>query len=136
MSDASRAKLLLVEDSSANRELLRSILKPMELELVEATNGEEGVEAAQTQDFDMILMDVMMPVMDGVKATKALRALGGRFSRIPIVGLTANNAPEQIASYRQAGMDEVLTKPIDPVRLVRSVFYWASRSAEADVVMI
>jgi CheY-like chemotaxis protein len=81
--------------------------------LVFAGNGEEAVRLARDGDFDLVLMDVQMPVMDGVEATRRIRALDGPASGLPIVGLTANVMARERDGYLQAGMDECLTKPID-----------------------
>jgi len=75
-------------------------------------NGAEAVQAAATGEYDLILMDVHMPVMDGMDATRAIRALAGAAGRVPVLALTANVQPEQVEACRAAGMDAHIGKPI------------------------
>ncbi len=131
-----RARILLVDDSSANREMLAAALACLDVELVEATNGEEGVAAARAGDFDLILMDVYMPVMNGVDATRAIRALEGSRAQTAIVGFTVDVRPEQMSRYEEVGMNDVIAKPVDPAELIRKVFYWSSVSGDDDTAYI
>ncbi|KAF1854899.1 hypothetical protein Lal_00008113 [Lupinus albus] len=78
-----------------------------------AGNGQEAVDLVQSEPYDLVLMDVEMPVMDGVTATRRIRALGGIASRIPIVAMTAHVLPEQVATMRAAGADDHVGKPFD-----------------------
>ncbi len=108
-----RLRVLLVEDHPVNRQVVQLILGDM-VDLHIAENGAEGVDAARAAPFDIILMDMQMPVLDGVSATRAIRALEvehGR-PRTPIVMLTANALAEHAAQSRQAGADAHLPKPI------------------------
>ena len=75
-------------------------------------NGLEALEAVQARPYDVVLMDVMMPEMDGIEATKRIRALPDAVSRIPIIGLTAHAAAAEHDACRQSGMERVLTKPV------------------------
>jgi PAS domain S-box-containing protein len=116
-------RLLLVEDNAVNRELVCAMLGPFDMVIDTANDGVEGIEAAQRQAYDLILMDVQMPVMDGLTATRRLRAAeSGR--RVPVVAMTANVLPEQVASCLAAGMDDHIGKPIDLHRLLRTVARW------------
>ncbi len=117
-------KILLVEDTYFNQmlavELLKKHLPNANVEIAE--NGQVAIEKAAQTAFDLILMDVKMPVMDGYEATRQIRAMAGdRFAKMPILGLTANAIPEQLERCRQAGMDDVLTKPIDAEELMRKI---------------
>jgi CheY-like chemotaxis protein len=116
--------------------MLAAALGCLDVELVEATNGEEGVAAAREADFDLILMDVYMPVMNGVDATRAIRALGGSRSQTAIVGFTVDVRPEQMSRYEEVGMNDVIAKPVDPAELIRKVFYWSSVSGDDDTAYI
>ena len=80
-------------------------------------NGIEAVHQVQAAHYDLLLMDIQMPDMDGVAATRAIRALAGPLSAIPILAMTANVMVEQQAEYLRAGMSGVVAKPIDPHRL-------------------
>ena len=82
-----------------------------------AVDGLEALEAVQQRQFDLVLMDIKMPRMDGVQATQAIRALEGPVSSVPIVALTANADPEDAKKYLASGMAAVIEKPIKPERL-------------------
>jgi CheY-like chemotaxis protein len=86
-----------------------------------AEDGVEAVEAAKTGRFDLILMDIKMPRMDGVEATRAIRALGGRHAVVPIIALTANADPEDAIGYLASGMSSVVEKPIKPEALLAAM---------------
>ncbi|WP_428415853.1 ATP-binding protein [Methylibium sp.] len=108
-------RVLLAEDGVDNQRLLTAFLRQAGVTVTVVGNGREAVETALRQDFDLILMDIQMPVMDGIAATKMLRAAG---YRRPIIALTANVMKSDIQRYREAGCDHVLAKPVD-----REVFY-------------
>jgi len=84
-------------------------------------DGQEAVEAVQSRPFDLILMDIKMPRMDGVAATRAIRALPGPAAATPIIALTANADPEDAAAYMAAGMIGVVEKPMKPENLLRAL---------------
>lgn len=84
-------------------------------------DGVEAVEAAKNGEFDLILMDIKMPRMDGVAATRAIRAMPGRIGAVPIIALTANADPEDAAGYVAAGMNGVVEKPMKPETLLRAL---------------
>jgi CheY-like chemotaxis protein len=86
-----------------------------------AEDGLEAVEAARARRFDLILMDIKMPRMDGIAATRAIRALRGPASRTPIVALTAAADPETVASCLASGMASVVDKPIVPAQLLQAL---------------
>jgi CheY-like chemotaxis protein len=113
--------ILLVEDNPTNRLVARKMLEAMGVLVSTAEHGGEGVEAARLGAYDLILMDVQMPVMDGIEATRRIRALGGKASRTPIVGLTANAMAHQKEAYLAAGMNGVASKPISAVALVAEI---------------
>lgn len=104
-------KILVAEDHPVNRAYLEAVLDKLGHHALFAENGEEAVRAAQEQDFDIVLMDLHMPVMDGFAATRAIRALPLPRGAMPIVALTADAFKESQDQARQAGMDEMLTKP-------------------------
>jgi CheY-like chemotaxis protein/anti-sigma regulatory factor (Ser/Thr protein kinase) len=134
-------RLLLVEDLALNRELVTAILAPFDIEIHMAQNGVEGVEAFRDGVFDLVLMDVQMPVMDGLTAARRIRALSTSAARAtPIVAMTANVLPDQIAKCLAAGMDDHLGKPMQPARLLEAITRWAghdrSEAADPDVEML
>ena len=103
--------ILLVEDVEVNQDLARAVLQRMGHIVDVASDGEEAVEKVRIGAYDLVLMDVQMPVMDGVTATKVIRASGHRNAAIPIVAMTANVLPQQVAALREAGMDDHIGKP-------------------------
>ena len=104
--------VLVAEDNDVNRYLMVSILERLRHGVVAVVNGREAVEAAQREQFDLILMDVQMPVANGIDATRAIRALPGRPGRVPILAVTANVLPEQQAVYRREGFSGWVPKPL------------------------
>jgi signal transduction histidine kinase/CheY-like chemotaxis protein len=122
---AARLRVLLVEDNAVNQMVAQALLERRGFDVVVAGNGREGVEAFQRARFDLVLMDIQMPEMDGFEALAAIRALDGRTGRhTPVVALTAHAMKEDRERCLAAGMDDYLSKPIEAARLfeiVRSV---------------
>jgi CheY-like chemotaxis protein len=104
--------VLVAEDDAVNRMVVSKMLGAFDVELRVVTDGVEAVEAVSEGDYDVVLMDVRMPDMDGLAATRAIRAQGGRFEALPIVALTANAFPEDVRICREAGMSDFLAKPL------------------------
>jgi PAS domain S-box-containing protein len=121
VADLDGLRVLLVDDAEANRDLVSTILRAVGVRVETAVNGVEAVEAARAGAYDLVLMDVQMPVMDGVQAAQVIRGHGGACAEVPIIALSANVLPEQVVSYRRAGMDAHLAKPIDPAALLRAI---------------
>jgi len=113
--------ILVVEDNPTNRMIATKLLEAMGAKVVTAEDGYLGVEAASAGGFDLILMDVQMPGIDGLEAARRIRALGGPASQTPIVALTANVLSHQRAAYLDAGMDGVVGKPISPSVLMGEI---------------
>lgn len=114
-------RVLAAEDNAINRSVLEGFLMSQGWSVDFAENGEEAVEAAQVKAYDVILMDMRMPVMDGLAATRAIRDLATTASMTPIVALTANARPEDEAQCLAAGMDGYVSKPIDAKRLFTTI---------------
>ncbi len=123
-------RVLVVEDNAVNRELITTLLSPFDIEIDTAADGAEALEAVGRARFDVILMDMQMPVMDGLTATRRIRAMGSDAARTPIIAMTANVLPEHIARCREAGMDDHLGKPINPARLLQALDRWTSSERE------
>jgi signal transduction histidine kinase/CheY-like chemotaxis protein len=115
------AHILVVDDNATNRMVAEALCEMFDCTSESVEDGVEAVEAVQSGRFDLILMDIKMPRMDGVTATKTIRALSGPTSKIPIVALTANVDPEDARSYLAAGMCSVVEKPIKPERLLQAI---------------
>jgi PAS domain S-box-containing protein len=110
--------VLVVEDNATNRAVLGELLKRLGQKVTFAFDGEKGFVAAAAHRFDVILMDVSMPVMDGLTATRLIRREGASHNA-RIIAVTAHSMPEDLERIRAAGMDEVLTKPISGANLIR-----------------
>lgn len=110
------SRILVVEDDEVNTMIAMHILGKQGFEVSTVSNGEEAVEIVKTDTFDLILMDIEMPIMDGIEATRIIRTLDAG-KRIPIIALTAHQIPEKIAEFQQAGMNDYVLKPIDPEKL-------------------
>ncbi len=125
-------RVLVVDDHPVNRRVIRLFLEPFGCELVEVENGQEALDAVAAHPFDIVLMDVNMPVMDGLEATRRLRA-DPRWVRLPIVALTADVMQTQIRTCLEAGMDAHVAKPID-MRNLLSVLAQVVVAAQAPGV--
>ena len=105
-------RILIVDDNEANRDILTTRLATQGYDLSEAADGEEAVAAAKAVVYDAILMDVHMPKMDGLAATRAIRALEGPGGRAPIIAMSADVMPQSIERCRAAGMVDHVAKPV------------------------
>jgi CheY-like chemotaxis protein len=119
-------KVLIVEDNRINRVVLRDLLEQDGHQVDEAHDGQQGVTMAGRTSYDIVLMDISMPVLDGVEATRAMRASEARGTRLPIVALTAHAAAADKERFRAAGVDDILVKPISRQEL-RTVLAGFSR---------
>ena len=128
--DVPSMRLLVVDDTAVNRELVKLMLEPLGLQVEEAAGGADAVQAAMTRPYDLILMDVRMPGVDGLEATRLIRAVSALNRRTPILALTADVQPENALACRRAGMDDVLAKPIVPAELVGKLMQWGSAVPE------
>ncbi len=131
--EARSLEILLVEDNATNRRIVTALLKKRGHQVTGAANGREAVAALERAKFDLVLMDVAMPVMDGIDATKTIRSSqnGGR-RRVPIVALTAHALETDRRTCLAAGMDDFLAKPIDVVELERVLACFAHEAAAGD----
>jgi two-component system sensor histidine kinase RpfC len=114
-------RALVVDDNAVNRSVLRRILEAAGHAVAVAENGERALDALEEGGFDVVLMDLNMPVLDGVEATKLYRFASLGLPHLPIIGLTADASPEAAARCLDAGMDGCLTKPVEPARLLEAI---------------
>jgi len=127
------ARVLLVEDNELNREVVLGLLENAQLYIDQVENGALAVQMLAKQDYDIVLMDVQMPVMDGITAAKAIRS-NPRFHSLPIIAMTANAMDRDRGTCIAAGMNDHISKPIDPNKLFDTLLRWIpKRAVEASV---
>jgi PAS domain S-box-containing protein len=126
-------KVLVVEDHPTNRLVATRMLGQLGAEVETADDGAQGVASVERTDFDLIFMDIQMPVMDGVEATRRIRAMTAPKCHVPIVATTANVMPAQLLAYRQCGINGVVAKPISPSALLAEVARVAGGSEAAEL---
>ena len=122
------ARVLLAEDNPVNREVALELLHGVALAVDTAADGLQAVELARDNDYDLILMDVQMPRLDGLAATRAIRALPGR-GQVPILAMTANAFDEDRRACLDAGMNDFVAKPVDPANLFDTLSHWLNINA-------
>ncbi|OOZ40499.1 hypothetical protein BOW53_07570 [Solemya pervernicosa gill symbiont] len=134
------AKVLLVEDNEINREFAVELLGTMGVEVSVAVDGEEGVAIFSAGEFDAILMDIQMPKLDGMEATRKIRQLtssaGDRFATVPIIAMTAQAMAGDRDQALAAGMNDYVSKPIDPQLLAKALSRWLTTSEVTDTAPV
>jgi CheY-like chemotaxis protein len=123
-------RVLCVDDNSRNLALLRAVLSAYKVECETADDGMGAIEAASRGGFDVILMDIQMPVMNGVEATRAIRRLPTAQAKAPIIAVTANTLDEQLDEYRAAGMNDCIAKPVPMAELMAKILHWTMAANE------
>jgi adenylate cyclase len=113
-------RIFIVDDNETNRDILRSRLGPQGYELLEAADGEEALSAARQHHPDLILLDVMMPKMDGIEACRQIKA-DASLPFMPVVLVTAKSDSKDVVAGLEAGADEYLTTPLDQSALVARI---------------
>jgi len=126
-------RVLVVEDNPINQQVANAMLRSLGAQVTLASNGQEAVELVQNSDFDLVLMDCQMPVMDGFQATAAIRQLPlGRGERLPIAAVTANALQGDEQKCLDAGMNDFLPKPFKLAQLQALLARWLPRAGEAS----
>ncbi len=133
----SGARILLVEDNDINREFATELLRSVGMVVEEAGDGLQALGKVQAHDYDAVLMDIQMPVMDGLEAARQMRALARqpgqeRFTRLPIIAMTALAMAQDAEKSLAAGMNDHVTKPIDPDRLLAALARWVPRNGPPE----
>ncbi|TPW29111.1 response regulator [Martelella alba] len=124
--------ILLVEDNETNRFIAREMLRRHGCRIVEAVDGQQGVEAAAARRFDIIFMDVSMPRLDGIRATEIIRSGDGASQQSVIIGLTAHALPEERQRMLEAGMQDCIFKPLRAARLAGVLAQYAGKSGKTQ----
>jgi signal transduction histidine kinase/ActR/RegA family two-component response regulator len=127
--DGDARRILVVEDNPVNQVLVRTVLKKLGHRATVAGNGRDALRALDDEDFDLVLMDIQMPEMDGVEATRAIRARGLSAEQLPIIALTANLSAETRVVYLHAGMNECMGKPFRVGELAAMIERWTATRA-------
>jgi len=127
--DLAGLRVLLVEDNEINRDLATELLTDLGILVSVAVDGREGVDRIAAEPFDLVLMDIQMPVMDGLTATRLVRS-DARFSALPIIAMTAHAMSGDREKSLAAGMNDHLTKPISPERLTDTLLRWMPRNLQ------
>jgi len=122
-------RILLAEDNAVNQKVALAMLKRYGYQAEVAADGREALAAVAQQRYDVVLMDIQMPGMDGLEATRAILALGTAVGRPRIIGLSANAMTEDVQAALAAGMDDYLAKPITPIGLREMLTKWAGKAA-------
>jgi two-component system, sensor histidine kinase and response regulator len=132
---AGLAHLLLVEDHPINREVARAILEGFGYTVDMAEDGMAALDALADGQYGLVLMDMQMPRLDGLEATRRIRALGDGFARIPIIAMTANAMRGDALRCFEAGMNDYVAKPVDPEELRSKLAYWLGAEQREDTAV-
>lgn len=131
---APEAHILLVDDNELNLVVAKELLKPLRMQIDTAENGLQAVKMVRGSQYDLVLMDHMMPVMDGIEAAKAIRALPeDKYQKLPIIALTANAMVDARKEFLNARMNGFVAKPIDFARICNQLKLWLPKDLVRDV---
>ncbi len=130
-----KVRILLVEDNATNQQVALGVLAKLGFNADTAVNGREAIQALETGPYDIVFMDVQMPLMDGLEATRAIRSgkTGVPNPRIPIIAMTAHALKGDRELCLEAGMDDYISKPIAPQALAEALHKWVDKSRRTTV---
>jgi CheY-like chemotaxis protein len=126
-ADPTGKRILVVEDIAMNQVIVETLLRDAGHQVTVVDDGQAGLDAVRDGGYDLVLMDMEMPIMGGVEATRRIRAFDGAVGQIPIIALTANAMPSEAERARAAGMNDYLMKPIDQIQLLKLVARWSGK---------
>jgi PAS domain S-box-containing protein len=126
-------RILVVDDIDSNREIVEAYLEGYGFHVATVESGALALRALEEERFDLVLMDIQMPDMDGVTATRFIRALPSAIKDVPIIAMTGNVLPEQVRAFLDAGMNDHVGKPIERTKLCSSVKRWLPRGEASEV---
>jgi CheY-like chemotaxis protein/anti-sigma regulatory factor (Ser/Thr protein kinase) len=127
-SDPGDARILVVDDVDTNREIVEAYLEDIGYHVDTVGSGVEAIQALGSERYDLVLMDIQMPIMDGVTATRHIRAMPPPIKNIPVIAMTGNVLPQQVRSYLNAGMSDHIGKPIERAQLYNNVRRWLPKT--------
>ena len=119
--------ILIVEDNPVNQRVTGMLMEKLGCSCVLAENGRDAIQKLESQSFDLVLMDLMMPEMDGVETTRLIRSSGHAYANVPIIALTANVLPSTERTCWDAGMNDFMDKPITYARMKAVMDNWAGK---------
>lgn len=126
---APEAKILVADDNRVNQKVVMGLLEPLRIQVMTADNGQEALEMVKEQHYDMVLMDHMMPVMDGIEATRLIRAKQDTYYKnLPIIALSGNVESDGETMFLKAGMNGALAKPLNIAQLYETLRKWLPKS--------
>lgn len=131
-------KILFVDDDILTQKMVTLMLSQRRYEVATASNGQEAVDSIKAGNFDLVLMDIQMPILDGIEASRQIRALEDGKAHVPIVALTASGMLAKVREYLEAGMDDFVSKPFSAQQLfhvIDSLTKESSRSFSSDSVL-
>jgi CheY-like chemotaxis protein len=130
----SQIRILLAEDNATNQKLAIALLKRENYAIDVAGNGLEALEALHNLPYDLVLMDVQMPELDGMEASRKIRDSNASYASVPIIGITAHAMKGDRERVLESGMNDYLTKPIDKTELLEKVALWTRKKAQGNDV--
>ena len=119
--------ILVAEDNPVNQMVAQALLKKLGCSVVIVDNGEAAVQKVAQESFDLVLMDCIMPVMDGMEATRIIRTSGQPYDQIPIIAFTATVTDEDQQAFQQAGMDDFIDKPVTVDKMTGLLQRWSDK---------
>ena len=126
------SKVIVCEDNEFNQEVITGMLEVYEVDYDIAKNGEECLSLLKSQDYDLIFMDILMPVMDGYQTTEIIRSSGAEYSDIPIIAMTANVMDAEVEKCRKVGMNDHLGKPVDMAQVYDQICLYLKNSGKNE----
>ena len=128
-------RVLFVEDNEINRRVVREMLRAGGIEMAEAEDGAAGLQMIEDGDYDLVLMDLRMPGMDGITAIRHLRARGDAKAALPVIVVTADAGSTIDADCKAAGADDVILKPVSMTSLFNAIGALLARRGDAQVML-
>lgn len=126
---APQARILIVDDNEMNLKVAKSLLKPLNMHIETAENGKEAIALIESKKYDLVFMDHMMPIMDGIEATKELRSRENEyFQTLPIIALSANAIVEAKNTFKEVGMNDFVAKPIEVKQICKIIRKWLPKN--------